>query len=109
MNMDTRPLNIDEIFPLAHKQDLLIKQSDSFINNVIVSRNISAGYANMPAELYSEVTDSSLAINLLPPFLIGTYMKNHWRIIVSSIIIGGVLVYISVKSNQKETTIKKDY
>ena len=102
MNMDTRPLNIYEIFPLAHKQDLLRKQSDSFVNKVIVSRNISAVYEKMPAELYSEVTDSSLAINPLPPFLIGTYMKNHWRIIVSSIIIGGVLVYIAVKSNKKK-------
>lgn len=105
--MDIRPLNIEEIFPIAHKHDLLIKQSDSFVNKAIAAGNIKAGYENMPAKLYSELAETPLAIKSPPQFLMGTYVKNHWRIILSSIIIGGVLVYIAVKSNQKKTTRKK--
>ncbi|MGL2963846.1 hypothetical protein ACSVH2_08530 [Flavobacterium sp. RSB2_4_14] len=103
--MTFRDLTIEELFPQAIQQDLLKKQSESFVNKTIATGSITAGYENMPTKLNPIVFETPLTIKSPPQFFMGTYVKNHWRVIVASMVIGGVIglvVYYVAISNQKK-------
>ena len=104
--MTLRNLTMQESFPLAYQQDLLKKQSEHFVNKSIAHGAFERGYENLPTELNSD-TNLTLSINSNPPrLLIGTYVKNHWRVILASIVVGGVIWYVIdnqiKKSNRKK-------
>jgi hypothetical protein len=92
--MKLRDLTIAESYPHAFQQDLLKKQSEHFVNNSIAHGAIKKGYENLPTELHSD-NNSALSFDSNPPrLLIGTYIKNHWRVILSSIVLGGIICYV---------------
>lgn len=106
--MTLRNLTIEESFPLAFQQDLLKKQSEHFVNRSIAHGAFENGYEDLPTRLHSG-NNLPLSIDLCPPRrLIGTYIKNHWRVILSSIVLGGFIWYVveNQKRNQKQ---KKRY
>lgn len=104
--MILRDLTIAESYPHAFQQDLLKKQSEHFVNKSIANGAIEKGYENLPTKLNSD-NNLPLSINSNPPkLLIGTYVKNHWRVILASIVVGGVIWYVIdnqiKKSNRKK-------
>jgi hypothetical protein len=100
--MTLRDLTIEESFPIAFHQDLLKKQSEHFANNSIANGTIEGGYKNIPTELLPNNIIAPLMINSKPPnLLIGTYIKNHWRVILSSILFGCAVWYVIEKQNKK--------
>jgi hypothetical protein len=100
--MTLRDLTIEESFPIAFHQDLLKKQSEHFVNNSIANVAIEGGYKNIPTELPPNSIIAPLMINSKPPsLLIGTYIKNHWRVILSSILFGCAVWYVIEKQNKK--------
>lgn len=104
--MILRNLTMEESFPHAYQQDLIKKQSEHFVNKSIAYGSIEKGYENLPTKLNSD-NNLPLLINSNPPkLLIGTYVKNHWRVILASIVVGGVIWYVIdnqiKKSNRKK-------
>jgi hypothetical protein len=105
--MILRDLTMAESYPHAFKQDLLKKQSEHFVNKSIAHRAIEKGYENLPTELHSN-NNLSLSFDSSPPrLLIGTYLKNNWRVIFSSIVIGGVIWYFIENQKKSKKTEKK--
>lgn len=82
-----------ESFPLAYRKELQKVQSEHFVNNAIAAGAIEKGYENFPLEIRTE-TNLSIHTETNPPqFLIGTYIKNHWRVILASLVLGGLIWY----------------
>jgi hypothetical protein len=105
--MNTRKPTFEELFPVAYGQDLLKKQSEHFVNKSIALGVIEKGYENLPTELHSN-NNLSLSFDSSPPrLLIGTYLKNNWRVIFSSIVIGGVIWYFIENQKKSKKTEKK--
>lgn len=103
--MKLRNLTLAESYPHAFQQDLLKKQSEHFVNKSIAHGAFEKGYENLPTELYPD-NNLPLSFDSSPPkLLIGTYIKNHWRVILSSIVLGGVIWYIV--ENQMRNAKKK--
>ena len=103
--MEFRPLTMEESFPLAFQKSLYKAQSEHFVNNAFAKGAIEKGYENFPMEISVE-TDLPLLIESNPPqFLIGTYIKNHWRVILASLVVGG-LIWYGIDSQIKKTNKK---
>lgn len=99
--MTFRPLTIAESYPLAFKQDLLKKQSEHFINKSMTYRAIEKRLENLPTELNLD-TDLSLSFDSNPSqLLFKTYIKNNWRVIIISMLLGGVLWHITQNHTKK--------
>ncbi|MEY4964128.1 MAG: hypothetical protein RLZZ323_1447 [Bacteroidota bacterium] len=91
--MKFRKLTMEESFPFAYKKGLQKIQSEHFVNSAIASGAIEKGYENFPMEVRTE-NNLPLQIEANPPqFLIGTYIKNHWRVILASLVLGGLIWY----------------
>ena len=48
--MTTRKPTFEELFPVAHQQDLMKKQAAHFVDKIITNGNVASGYENMPFE-----------------------------------------------------------
>lgn len=100
--MNTRKPTLEELFSVAHKQDLLKKQSEHFVNKIISDGNFESGYENMPVNFPQTPDNIPLIVNTKPPqLLIGTYLKHHWKPLLIVLIFGGVGTYIYIKSREK--------
>ena len=101
MTMTTyRKLTLAEIYPLAHQQDLLKKQSEHFVNKIITDGNFESGYENMPVEFPQTPDNKPLIINTKPPQLfITTYVKNNWKplLVVALAVAAAVTAYHKLK------------
>ena len=87
-----RKLTLAEIYPLAHQQDLLKKQSEHFVNKIITTGNFESGYENMPIDFPQASNKIPLFIETKPPqTLITTYLKNNWK----PILFTGIVVAVS--------------
>lgn len=106
--MKYRTLTLEESFPIAYKKGLQKIQSEHFVNRAIASGAVEKGYENFPLEIRTE-NNLPLTIEANPPqFLIGTYIKNHWRVILVSLVLGG-LIWYGIDSQQKRTKQKDKY
>ena len=77
--MKTRKPTFEELFPVAHQQDLLKKQSTHFTNQTISKMSISGGYENMPTNLMEVRGEPPVVINPNSPTkLVGNYFKNNY-------------------------------
>ena len=75
-----RNLTLAEIYPMAHQQDLLKKQSEYFVNKIITNGNLESGYENMPVDFPQASNNIPLIIDTKPSqYLILTYLKNNWK------------------------------
>jgi hypothetical protein len=94
MTMTTyRNLTLAEIYPMAHKQDLLKKQSEYFVNKIITNGNLESGYENIPVDFPQKSNNIPLIIDTKPPqFFIFTYLKNNWK----PMLVFGAVVAVSV-------------
>ena len=100
--MKYRKLTLEESFPLSFQKSLQKNQSDHFVNNTLANGLIKKGYENFPIAINLD-NDSLLVIDSNPPkFLIGTYINNHWRVILASVVLGGLLYY-GIESQMKST------
>ena len=103
--MEFRKLTLEESFPIAYKKGLQRIQSEHFVNSAIASGAVEKGYENFPMEIRIE-NNLPLNIEANPPqFLIGTYIKNHWRVILVSLVVGG-LIWYGIDSQIKKTNQK---
>lgn len=114
--MKSRQLTINEIFSIAHQQDLVKKQSEHFVSKIISNGNFESGYENMPVDFPMTPDNIPLIVNTKPPQLfITTYLKNNWKPLLIVLMVGGVGTYIYIKSREKAkkksdgTTIPKTY
>lgn len=101
--MEFRKPTTAELFPHAIQQDLAAKQSVQYINNIfegIAQQNIERDF---PPELILEDITAPLIIDSKPKhFYVSTYLKNHWRMITFSIILGGIVIYAYQLSIEKK-------
>jgi len=65
--MKSRALTINETFPIAHQQDLINKQSEHFVINVLAGVSIDSGYKNMPSDFPSTPSNSPLIVSSKAP------------------------------------------
>lgn len=96
--MNTRKPTLEELFSVAHKQDLLKKQSEHFVNKIISDGNFESGYESMPVNFPQTPGNIPLIVNTKPPqFFIITYLKNNWK----PMLVVGALVAVSVTAYHK--------
>jgi hypothetical protein len=101
--MNTRKPTLEELFSVAHKQDLIKKQSEHFVSNALSEGNFESGYKNMPSNFPSSPDNFPLIVNSkTPQLLIGTYLKHHWRPLLIVLIVGGIATYVYLKSKEKK-------
>ena len=104
--MKFRKLTMGESFPIAYRNELQKIQSEHFVNSAIAAGAIEKGYENFPLEIITE-NYLSLHTEANPhQFLIGTYIKNHWRVILTSLVLGG-LIWYGIDCQLKRTEQKK--
>ncbi len=99
---------MEESFPLAFQKGLNKVQSEHFVNNVLAKGAIEKGYENFPMGISVETDLPSLIDSNPPQFLIGTYIKNHWRVILASLVVGG-LIWYGIDSQIKKTNQKNRF
>jgi hypothetical protein len=103
--MKFRKLTMEESFPIAYQKCLQKKQSEHFVNNALVDGTFEKGYENFPTQICPENNLPLLIESNPPQFLIGTYIINHWRVILTSLVIGG-LIWYGIDSQMKKTKQK---
>ena len=106
MKMTTyRKLTLAEIYPIAHQQDLLKKQSEHFVNKIITDGNFKIGYENMPLDFPQAPDNIPLIVNTKPPqFFITTYLKNNWKpmLVVAIVVAASVTAYHKLKQRKEK-------
>lgn len=103
--MKFRKLTMEESFPIAYQKCLQKKQSEHFVNNALVDGTFEKGYEKFPILINLE-NDLPFHMETNPPqFLIATYIKNHWRVILISLVVGG-LIWYGIDSQMKKTKQK---
>lgn len=106
--MKTRKPTFEELFPVAHQQDLLKKQSAHFTNQTISKMSISGGYENMPTNLMEVRGEPPVVINPNSPTkLVSNYFKNNWKPLLTMLVIGGVLTFVLIHTNNNKKSKKK--
>ncbi len=106
--MKTRKPTFEELFPVAHQQDLLKKQSAHFTNQSISKMSISGGYENMPTNFKEVHGETPVVIHHNSPTkLVGNYFKNNWKPLLTMLVIGGVLTFALIHSNNNKKSKKK--
>ncbi|MEY4835550.1 MAG: hypothetical protein RI980_1665 [Bacteroidota bacterium] len=106
--MKTRKPTFEELFPVAHQQDLLKKQSAYFTNQSISKMSIEGGYENLPTKLFDEQVNHNIPIQPNPPTkLIGNYIKNNWKPLFLMLVIGGVLTFALIHTNNNKKLKKR--
>lgn len=108
--MNFRKPTIPELFPHAMQTDLAAKRADQYVNNVFETVGRHVINKNLPTELFIEESNTPLVIDPTPGHVhISTYIKNHWKVIAFSIIVGGVLYYAYHQSNEKRRKKNMQY
>lgn len=100
-----RNLTLAEIYPMAHQQDLLKKQSEYFVNKIITNGNLESGYENMPVDFPQASNNIPLIIDTKPSqYLILTYLKNNWKpmLAVGIIVLLSATVYNKLKREKEK-------
>jgi hypothetical protein len=106
--MKTRKPTFEELFPVAHQQDLMKKQAEHFVDKIITNGNVASGYENMPLEFPKVVDNSPLIINTKPPQLyIVSYLKNNWKPLLLVGVSVGVLVSVYYNVKQRKENKKR--
>jgi hypothetical protein len=96
-------LTIAEIYPMAYEQDLLKKQSEHFIDKIIINGNFENGYDNIPVELTNIEDKLPLIVTNKPPqLLIFNYLKNNWKPLLIVGIGAALLVSAYYKTKQRK-------
>lgn len=106
--MKTRKPTFEELFPVAHQQDLLKKQSTHFTNQTISKMSISGGYENMPTN-FKEIDGEPPVVMFpnTPTKLVGNYFNNNWKPLLTMLVVGGVLAYVLFQTNNNKKSKKK--
>ncbi len=106
--MKTRKPTFEELFPVAHQQDLMKKQAEHFVDKIITNGIVASGYENMPLEFPKVVDNSPLIINTKPPQLyIVSYLKNNWKPLLLVGVSVGVLVSVYYNVKQRKENKKR--
>jgi hypothetical protein len=106
--MKTRKPTFEELFPVAHQQDLMKKQAEHFVDKIITNGNVASGYENMPLKFPEVVDNSPLIINNKPPQLyIVSYLKNNWKPLLLVGVSVAVLVTIYHNAKQRKENKKR--
>ena len=106
--MKTRKPTFEELFPVAHQQDLMKKQAEHFVDKIITNGNVASGYENIPLKFSEAVDNSPLIINTKPPqFNIIGYIKNNWKPLL---LVGvSVAVLVTIYHNAKQRKENKKF
>lgn len=106
--MKTRKPTFAELFPVAHQQDLLKKQSTHFTNQSISKMSLEGGYENFPTKLFNEQVNHDIPTQPNSPTkLFDNYVKNNWKPLLLMIVLGGVLTYALIQTNNNKKQKKK--
>jgi hypothetical protein len=106
--MKLRDLTTAELFPLAYQQDLLNHQSEHFTNQTISKMSISGGYENMPTKFMEVHLETPVIMHPNSPTkLVGNYFKNNWKPLLAVLLVGGILTYALIQTNNKKKSKKK--
>ena len=101
--MTLREPTLQELFPISHNQHLSRFQSTFFVNQALAKGGITGVLGDMPPNLPAQKPYTQV---VLEKRVAGTYttnyIKDNWRVIIASAVIGGIIVYTIVKINEHD-------
>jgi hypothetical protein len=108
--MSYRVPTFEELFPLSYSKQLLDIQSTHFVNNSLAKGVFTAGLEGIPTTIPTiESLSNEMAKDKITKSLVGNYIKNNWKVMLTCAIVGGTLIYILYKideGNRKKRTRK---
>jgi len=106
--MSYRVPTFQESFPLSHKIELIHQQSEYFVNKSLSKGGLTEGFKGIPTTIpVIESLSNEMAKDKIVKSLVGTYVKNNWKVMLTCAIVGGALIYLLIKidqENQKRRT-----
>jgi hypothetical protein len=108
--MNYRQPTFNELFPVSYNKQLINIQSSHFVNNSLAKGGITAGFEGLPTNITINETMDNEAIKIkIAESLVGTYVKNNWKVMLTCAIVGGTLIYVLYKIDEenRKTRTKK--
>jgi hypothetical protein len=103
--MNYRRATFQELYSLSHKIELVNQQSEYFVNNSLSEGGLDSGLKGMPINIpVTERLSDQMPKDGIAESLFGTYFKNNWKVMVTSVIFGVAVVfaiYIIQEENKK--------
>jgi hypothetical protein len=70
--------------------------------------SISGGYENMPTNFMEVHVETPIITRPNSPTkLVGNYFKNNWKPILTMLVVGGILAYLLIQTNNNKKSKKK--
>jgi hypothetical protein len=106
--MSYRTPTFQERFPLSHKIDLVKQQSEHFVNNSLSMGGLTAGLKGIPTNIpIIESLSNEMPADRIAESLIGTYCKNHWKVMLTCVALGAAAIYLLIKIDEENQKKKK--
>ena len=98
---------IKELFASTYNKKLLDIQSTHLLNNSLAKRSIKEGFEGIPLSIPEpETMENEVIKNKIAKSLLGTYVKNNWKVMLICLITGGVFIYAGIKKAQYNKKLK---
>lgn len=106
--MTFREPTLQELFPIAFRQELARNQSTYLVNQSLVKGGVTEAFKEMPVNLpvptpYNRVVFEKRVAGELAT----NYIKANWRVLIACTILGGVIVYSAIKIHQENIKNKQ--
>ncbi len=99
--MNFRKPTFQEIFTIAHIQELAKMQSTHLVNQSLAKGGITEALKKMPINLpITKPCDQVVFETRVAGALATNYIKANWRVLIGCALIGGVIVYSAIKIYQ---------
>jgi azurin len=99
--MNYRKPTFQEIFTIAHIQELIKIQSTHLVNQSLAKGGIIEALEKMPISLpITKPCDQVVFEKRVAGALATNYIKANWRVLICCTLIGGVIVYSAIKIHQ---------
>jgi hypothetical protein len=106
--MNYRVPTFQELFPSAHKVELIKQQSEYFVNKSLSKGGPTEGLKGIPTAIpvVERFSNAMPPNDIIAGALVGTYFKNNWKVMLTCAIVGGVLIYVLIKIDEENQKIK---
>jgi hypothetical protein len=100
--MNYRKPTFQEIFTIAHIQELAKMQSTHLVNQSLAKVGVTEALKEMPINLpVVKLYDQVVFEKKVAGELATNYLKANWRVLIGFTLLGGVIVYSVIKIHQK--------
>jgi hypothetical protein len=90
--------------------DLIRQQSEYFVNKSLSSGGLTERFKGLPTTIPTkERLSNDMTNGKIAESLVRNYVKNNWKVMLTSAIVGGTLIYVLYKideENRKRRTKK---